>query len=580
MLNCVRTRSPAATRRPVARKGAILPLAAVLLVVIFAFVAFSVDTGILAVAQTNAQNAADAAALAASLEIVGAIHDAGAEGDEISIDANSIAVAAARLKAQEVAAANGAYIDPQSDVIFGKRTYDAQGGDWDIQWNTGPYNIVKVQVRRTNDSASAPDAKVPLSFGWAVGMDKAAIQADATAFLEARDIAITLDFSGSMNDDSTISAFSRMGQSNVESNLDGIWSALVASNVTFPSSTKKKFPSTGFGQVNSAAGTYKSSTNSDTVYSQLGLGATDAQGKLLYPFPQQGKNGSGVINGLPSSSTSKSQWKAYISYVMDHDNSSYRKKYGYRTLIDYLLTQRSKNNQSEDLWRTPHYPFQSLKDATGLFCDYLDELDFDDQCGLAIYATTSRVESSTNEDGVGISLGTDLITPDRYKVKGIVQQRQAAHYDSTTNIGGGILEARGLLEDHCRFGARKTIVLVTDGLANERPSNWSLPAGFDWSDWTDWDGNGTANFTISDKDCQYAFYQATQAIQEGITIHTVTVGVDADDSLMEAIAKASGGIWIDVPGGTTVDQMESQMRDAFAQIASRVPPPKLIDPNQ
>ena len=45
---------------------------------------------------------------------------------------------------------------------------------------------------------------------------------------------------------------------------------------------------------------------------------------------------------------------------------------------------------------------------------------------------------------------------------------------------------------------------------------------------------------------------------------------------MKAIAFAGHGVWIDVPGGSTVHEMEREMLEAFSKIAAKVPPPKLI----
>lgn len=45
---------------------------------------------------------------------------------------------------------------------------------------------------------------------------------------------------------------------------------------------------------------------------------------------------------------------------------------------------------------------------------------------------------------------------------------------------------------------------------------------------------------------------------------------------MEAIAFAGGGIYIDVPGGAAVAELEEQLLEAFSQIASKVPPAKLV----
>jgi hypothetical protein len=121
------------------------------------------------------------------------------------------------------------------------------------------------------------------------------------------------------------------------------------------------------------------------------------------------------------------------------------------------------------------------------------------------------------------------------------------------------------------------MIVMTDGQTNQKPSNWSLPASFKWKDWTDYDGNGTANYTTSDNYKKYAFWEATEAIKRGITIHTLAVGADADRDLMKAIAFAGGGTFISVPGGTSVEEMEQQLLAAFSQIAAKVPPAQLLN---
>jgi hypothetical protein len=45
---------------------------------------------------------------------------------------------------------------------------------------------------------------------------------------------------------------------------------------------------------------------------------------------------------------------------------------------------------------------------------------------------------------------------------------------------------------------------------------------------------------------------------------------------MRAIAFIGGGIFIHVPGGTSVAQMEEELIEAFSQIAAKLPPPKLV----
>jgi Flp pilus assembly protein TadG len=568
---------------PTRRRGVILVLTGFCLVALFAFVALSVDAGRMVLTSTKMQNAVDAAALAAAQEISAAIHAAGQGEGSANIDVNSIAVDQARAMAVQVAEANGLYIDPDQDVLFGKRVYNEADGTWPIQWNGSPFNVVKVVGRKTDEDVSAPDGQLPLAFGWAVGRSKVPLTASATAFVEARDLVVVLDFSASMNDDSTLND-SALAQAQVESQLDAMWSSLQTANPKWPSTTTSKFPSGGFGLVNSAVGTYLSSTDTNTIFSSLQLNARNGDGSAKYPFPQSGRNSNGTPKNKLSASANDTAWKNYINYVKGM-GGSYSKKYGYRTLLSYL--QNSKNGwyESEDLWRTPHYPFHAVKQGASLFFDFLTDLDFGDEVGIVSYGTYAVKEWDHHDGEVDIDISCDPITSDYATLDSIQVRHQAGHYDDYTGMGDGILKGRELLlgvdsdpddEGFSRYGARPTMIVMTDGQANRCPSGWALPGSFKWKDWTDYDGNGVANYTTTDKNKQYAFWEATKAIDRGATLHTLAVGADGDRALMEAIAYAGGGIYINVPGGSTVGAMETQLRDAFKQIASKVPPAKLV----
>lgn len=99
----------------------------------------------------------------------------------------------------------------------------------------------------------------------------------------------------------------------------------------------------------------------------------------------------------------------------------------------------------------------------------------------------------------------------------------------------------------------------------------------DAGNWNEDIKDGIADYKTTDRSKQYAFYQVKRAIDKGYTVHAITVGQGADHALLKAIAHAGGGVWMDVPGGSTIDQLEDEMRAAFAQIALHVPPPKLIN---
>jgi len=246
--------------------------------------------------------------------------------------------------------------------------------------------------------------------------------------------------------------------------------------------------------------------------------------------------------------------------------------------MGYLIEQRKLNNQSEDLWRAPIYPFHAMKEGVTLFTEFLGGLQFGDYIGLVTYDDSARVESVLSDDGVTetVDLGDELITNNYADVDAIQRHKQASHYAPYTGMGYGIREAKELLQSDGRAGARPTILVMTDGNANRSPSGWSLPGNWDWDEVTDFDDDGRADYSTSSRDKQYAFWQAVEAANLGYTVHTMTVGAGADRTLMQAIAKACNGIWIDAPGGATIADMQSQLLTAFGKIAANVPPAKLL----
>jgi hypothetical protein len=440
-----------------------------------------------------------------------------------------------------------------------------------------------VTARRTGPDTSAPNGEFPLAFGWAIGRDSVPIEVSSTAFTEARDLVLVLDWSASMNDDSSFN--SSLSLSTVEGLLDGMWNALREANPKWPGTSVAKFPATGFGQINSYYGTLVSSTTNSTIMSTLGLTQNNADGSRKFPFPQAGRSANGLPKSKPSNSTSDSLWDGYITWVKNHSNSTYKKRYGYRTLMDYLQQNREDRSESEDLWRTPHYPFTANVKGTTMFLNFLKDLDFGDEVGLVGYGEWAVKETSINDGEVYLNISSDPITPKYSDINELQRRHQAGEYNGWTAMGDGILKARELLvgvasnpadEGYSRYGARPTMIVMTDGQTNQKPSNWSLPTSFKWKDWTDYDGNGVANYTTSDNYKRYAFWEATEAVKRGITIHTIAVGAGADRGLMEAIAFAGGGVFIDVPVHSTVEEVEQQLSAAFSRIAAKVPAAQLM----
>src|SRR5687767_7238903 len=124
MNSATRSSSPRFAQR---RRGAIIILFAVMLVVVMAFVAFSVDLGYVCSVKTDLQAAADAAALA---------------GTGVILDGESKAIQTADWYAR-------LNLNSPGVVANGKQKIDVQVGNWNLsnrsfQAGRRPFNSVKV----------------------------------------------------------------------------------------------------------------------------------------------------------------------------------------------------------------------------------------------------------------------------------------------------------------------------------------------------------------------------------------------------------------------------------------------------
>jgi len=178
--------------------------------------ALAIDSGLMFSAKQELQTAADAAALAAAAKL------GTNNGDPFE---------AAKAEAQKYANQNrvmGEHADlVDSDVLFGHA--EKSGDKFVFQAGVEPLDAVKVTLRRDQTVADGP---VSLFFGKVLGVNSADIQASATAMIVPRDIAVVVDLSGSMNDDSEF-FHSKQFQSErsgtidgVQINIEKIWGAL------------------------------------------------------------------------------------------------------------------------------------------------------------------------------------------------------------------------------------------------------------------------------------------------------------------------------------------------------------------
>ncbi len=179
--------------------------------------ALAVDTGLMFSAKQELQSAADAAALAAASQLGAA-------------DASTLALAeASTFSGLNKIMGTGASV-VSSDMVLGHAVMN--GEKFDFQAGQLPYDAVRITLRRQQGIGDGP---VSLLFAKTFGMSGASLQASATAMLVPRDIALVIDLSGSMNDDSELRhhkqfASEKTGYINgVQINLTNIWNSIPVS---------------------------------------------------------------------------------------------------------------------------------------------------------------------------------------------------------------------------------------------------------------------------------------------------------------------------------------------------------------
>ena len=213
-----------------------------------------------------------------------------------------------------------------------------------------------------------------------------------------------------------------------------------------------------------------------------------------------------------------------------------------------------------------HGRIAALWHSAPVFVDIIEEADDNDQIGvMGLSADPSRYDPvaeghfgmpyssglhPTANHNVGVLEG--VLTSDFNYLRNTVlssDNLEAGKYTNYTGTGASIGDAAHYLTNgsEARDDVEKIIVLMSDGYAN-RP-----------------DGNGRG----------YALTMAGYAADRDITIYTISLGNDADVSLMQEIADITDGEHLDATGsgwGTLTDQLT----EAFKRVAAAIKRVQLV----
>ena len=559
------------------RRGVVLVLTAVVLIVMLGFVAFTVDTGLIQLTKTQLQAAADASALAGAMELSGTL-------DASTVRANARTAAVDIAKLYRNGDRSSVSLDPINDITFGKIAWNSKTQTYQYSWGDAaiPHNVIKVRAMR---STTGGDNRLPLVFAPIFGAQKADIGAEAIATFQPRDMVVVLDFSSSMRYDSTFMRAGVLGQAFIESNLQTMWTELgspVYGNLVFAPKYATLKGVAASGTIPHIEVTYKRSSVSVVSTSNLTQVRLQFSGNSTQTFTGlsgktgtfsgTGGNASKVItacwvksgtNGSLSAGNAGEQfdfsstkiktalgltmpypypagsWDEYIQVVQtagtDMADAGYRDMYGYMTWLEYLQTNHPYYSDTPDLWKTSEQPVGAMKDAVTLFMDYLKQMQTQDQVGLAVYSHPSA-SGAVLEHGLSANLD---------QIKNTTRQRQAGHYMGGTNIGAGMKVAREELVANARQRSFRMMVVMTDGVAN-------LPN----------------NTTIAKK---LVIDEANLAAANKIKILTISLGALADKALMQQVANTTGGVHFNIPGGIPISDVRTQLQNVFREIAGSRP---------
>jgi Mg-chelatase subunit ChlD len=550
------------------------------MVFMMAMLALSVDVGYIFTMQSQLQRSVDAAALAGAQDLVHGLEQAENRAAEYLLR-NPVGSSMTFIDESQLAANIAAFKSQYAEHLT------VQSGNWDPATRT----FTQTTVNPSALSVTMTYPNMPFFFGKVLGKDTFSITASATAMFQPRDIVLVLDYSASMNDDSTFAAIGRLSRQVVEQSLLNCWNDLGPpsyGNLQFtpqwavahgvPENTPQGIPHVTVEYRNTQV--YVTSTkNLTTVRLQFSNGSTqsfspsntqtgtfagtggNANRRITKVWVKSWNNAAtfGTNGELFDFSTNTifkkalgldtvaypypngGSWDGYINYCTSSSGQNYSAGYQYKfggmNLMNYWLEKYPAYSQVPDLWKVRAEPLYGLKYAVDVFADFIKSVDTQDRVGLVIY-------NAPNGDAILESPLTQNVD----SIVAIVKQRQAGHYHSYTNIGAGMKLGREHLEANGRPNAFKMMVLMTDGLAN-------------WH-------NGQYNVTAANN---MVAQEAALAAAKKFKIMTIALGVDADTSSMQAVANTTNGTYYRVPGGANHQVMHDQLYEAFKEIADARP---------
>ncbi len=580
---CRRSQSIFLRRGP--RRGAVVVLAALLMVILLGMVAFAVDLGYIMVARTQLQTATDSAALAAAGSL--------AETGEQVISTAQQYAGYQRIGGVPVAVA-------REDVIFG--TWDATTMTFTPSPSSG--NAVRITAR-VNDGTG----NNRLFFGPMLGCDRFSLEASAIATGNPRDIAFVVDLSGSMNNDTEpgwatyeiTNKFGPQGYPTVGSDMMqkvyddfgygtfpgtlqwvGAPLGVVADSNAYANLTKTGGPLT----LASIPATYRilSTDSESTRKLKAYKWMIDYQLAVVMPAAQP----------APNSSTNYNYWLKYLDYAIqsksvtgrgtlppsqDSDRitglsnpypdsypdagtteiKSYRNKLGYRTYVQYMMDfgrdgRPDGTNYTPLSVNSPYCPYH-LEDTAGGRLSFPPREEPTHSIRRSLIAGIQEVKN--HSDSIPDVNQRDWVAVIAFDtVSGtVIRQSLTGDYDAamlactglqavgdtnaSTATETGMIQARQHIDTPENGGvgrrnAEKVVVLLTDGIPNLKSSSDATISSYRTSHPSSEYYGGTSAYCYDAAIMQTAIMQSKRW-----KAYPVGVGLGANYDFMDRMARMS-----------------------------------------
>ncbi len=554
------------------RRGNIIVFSALLMVFMMFMIAVAVDVGYIYTVQTQLDRAVDAAALAGVQDLVNGTSAAQAKATEYLV--------------RNPVGSSMTFVD-ETQIAAQTATFNSQHAS-DLQTKYGNWNPTTKSFTETNISPGALQItmtypNMPFFFGKVLGKDTFTISSSATAMFQPRDIMVVLDYSASMNDDSTFASIGKLSRSVIESSLQNCWNDLgppTYGNLGFtpawavasgqPANAGANIPHITVEYRNTSV--YVTSTSAltnvkltfsggatQTITSSATSGTFQGSGgnsgsKITKATVKAGSNGGELFDFSTNTTFIKAlkldtvtypylggSWDGYVTYCLSssgqNNTAGYQYKFGGMSLVNYWLDKFPSNHDWSDGWKVRAEPEYALKDAIGVFMDFIGSVDTQDRVGLVIYDATD-----------GNAILESPLTSTFSTITNITTHRQAGHYHAYTNIGAGMALGRQTLESTGRVNAVKLVVLMTDGLANYC--------------------NGQNNSAAA---AAQITSESASAAADKYKYFTLALGVNADTTTMQNVAATTDGKYFNIPGGANHQAMHDQLKAAFREIADSRP---------